>query len=75
MPCVTTCPGSLGVNRNVRHSFAFKPLGGETGAVVLVAAPEGLAVGHGLCALVKRVPAAAPRDSADCNPGKAMLRV
>ena len=75
MPCVTTCPGSLGVNRSVRLSFALKALGGDTGEVVLAAAPEGLAVGHGLCTPVKRGPAAAPRDSADCSPGKVMLRV
>ena len=40
-------------NRYVRHKFAFKLLRGETGEVALAAAPEGLAVGHGLWALVE----------------------
>ena len=37
----------------MRHRLALKLLRGETGEVALVAAPEGLAVGHGLWALVE----------------------
>lgn len=37
----------------MRHKFALKLLRGQTGEVALVAAPEGLAVGHGLWALVE----------------------